>query len=434
MKFKLILILITANIMSYSQSNNLVLNPSFEDDSLCPDGDGVIDQNYVRFWNTPNWSSTDYFHTCGYCSSCGEQWYMASVPRNILGYEIPKTGLAYTGFYLYLKALSLSNGTREYIQGQLKDSLVNNQKYIVRFYVSVAEDYEYDNEACVDNIGAYFSDTMMYSSTYSKHIPIVPQIQNLSGNVLNNFNGWQKIEGTFIATGGEKFISIGNFQDNAHTNVYDCRGIGIPTDETGSYVYLDDVSVIDTSTTDTISLCKNDSILLGGAWRQQKDSGIIFIDTVLGLFVRSYIQPSLYSAYRTDTILYFQENDSVKAGYVWMYTDSTLILHYSTPNHCDSVVYYHCMKELGIDQLPQDVGYFSLFPNPSHDFIEIKLANNSSPTYQISIFDITGKEIISQSSQQNKIDVTTLNSGMYFVKLMNAKSTEVLGVKKFVKE
>ena len=117
-----------------------------------------------------------------------------------------------------------------------------------------------------------------------------------------------------------------------------------------------------------------------------------------------------------------------------MYTDSTLILHYSTPNHCDSVVYYQCIKLLGIDQLHPDVGYFSLFPNPSHDFIEIKLSNNISPTYQISIFDITGKEIVNQSLQQNKIDVATLNSGMYFVKLMNAKSNEVLGVKKFVKE
>ena len=240
------------------------------------------------------------------------------------------------------------------------------------------------------------------------------------------------IEGKFIANGGEQYFSIGNFDNDANIHKQDCYGSGTTSGDV--YVYIDDVSVIDTSKTDTISLCKNDSMLLGGAWRQQKDSGIVFVDTVQGLFVRSYIQPSLYSTYRTDTTLYFQENDSVKAGYVWMYTDSTLILHYSTLNHCDSVVYYHCIKLLGIDQLQNDVGYFSLYPNPSHDFIEIKLANNSSSTYHISIFDITGKEIHTQSLQQHKIDVTTLNSGMYFVKLMNAKSTEVLGVKKFVKE
>jgi hypothetical protein len=198
-----------------------------------------------------------------------------------------------------------------------------------------------------------------------------------------------------------------------------------------AYLFIDDVAVYDTAKIDSIKLCMNDSVRLGGIWLHTEG---LYFDTIAGLPVKFHVSLRPESASLTVVDKPFVLGDSVRLGAFWVKNDTII----EVPKHniygCDSLVRYLCRTNLSIGNSLSAQMQWSIYPNSANDFIEIQLSKNDLTSYNISILDITGKEILTQSLQQNKIDVTTLNSGMYFVKLMNAKSTEVLGVKKFVKE
>ncbi|MEW6469639.1 MAG: gliding motility-associated C-terminal domain-containing protein [Bacteroidota bacterium] len=200
---------------------NLVLNPSLEDTVACPYGlDQVV---YARYWFKPTPASSDYFNSCTNNSSI-------SVPQNSLGFQPARTGTAYGGVITYV--VNLSNH-REYISGKLSDSLMQGEKYCVEFYVSLADSFNTSS----NTIGAYFSDSFYINNT--TNLPFVPQVENIVSNSLNNKISWVKVSGYFTASGGERFITIGNFRDdnNTDTTCLDWSLCGT------AYYYIDDVSV-----------------------------------------------------------------------------------------------------------------------------------------------------------------------------------------------
>ncbi|MBL7933833.1 MAG: T9SS type A sorting domain-containing protein [Bacteroidia bacterium] len=75
-----------------------------------------------------------------------------------------------------------------------------------------------------------------------------------------------------------------------------------------------------------------------------------------------------------------------------------------------------------------------LFPNPSKDVIYVKIPN-SSEEYSFELIDITGKTImsISNTNELNKVDVSNLKSGYYFIKINNLTENKT-ATKGFVKQ
>lgn len=71
-----------------------------------------------------------------------------------------------------------------------------------------------------------------------------------------------------------------------------------------------------------------------------------------------------------------------------------------------------------------------IYPNPAKNKLFISGASiNAKTTY--TVYDLVGKTIISESSlQQDHIDVTTLSTGVYFLKI---KSNGKFSMKKFIK-
>ena len=72
-----------------------------------------------------------------------------------------------------------------------------------------------------------------------------------------------------------------------------------------------------------------------------------------------------------------------------------------------------------------------LFPNPTADFINLKVAKDVNSTMQISFTDVAGR-IVQQNSYNNlnvgqtrSIDITALAKGVYFVKVKTAKSEHI---------
>lgn len=224
MKHHLLIFLLLCSSFCWAQ--NLVPNPSFEEYVTCPFSGGMLSN--ATGWANPTGYSPDYFNACDTGSN-------ASVPVNSFGNTLARTGNAYAGFISMIEIDS-----REYIQTQLTSHLLSGHNYGVTFYVSFSDVSKYAS----NTMGVYFSDTAIHSNHPNSvvYLPYVPQIQN---NVVSNplfiRNSWTEIYGEYVADGGEQFMTIGNFKDDASTDTTWVDGGGW----NASYHYIDDVSVID---------------------------------------------------------------------------------------------------------------------------------------------------------------------------------------------
>jgi len=193
----------------FSMAQNLVPNPSFEEYTQCPTNGGQID--YTLYWTTPligGGSSPDYFNPCG-----APSW---RTPANGYGYEPARTGVAYTAIVTatYNPLNPAQNNVREYLQVQLLDSLTPGVEYCISFYVSAGDSMGWVS----NNIGVYFSPTKVSDTCiYPCGLTYTPQFENDSTNDLSSRVGWTEVSGRYTASGGEKFIVIGNFRDSVTT-------------------------------------------------------------------------------------------------------------------------------------------------------------------------------------------------------------------------
>lgn len=226
---------------THPQPANLVYNPSFEEYRECPrkiDALGTL--TIVDAWFQPTSGSADYYNVCG-ARDC-------KVPKNKLGIQDAHSGMGYCGIYCS------KTDYREYLQTQLKEPLKAGEVYRITFYVSLSE---YSSGA-VATIGALFTPDRVGDTVRSvlmhkeeRHLaPGVsqvvasyyePQVVNDFDRVLTDTKGWMLISGAFVAKGGERFLTIGNFFPAAQSNVVDLDSLTylLP----GAYYYIDDVSL-----------------------------------------------------------------------------------------------------------------------------------------------------------------------------------------------
>ncbi len=243
------LTLIAASPLHSQTGDNLVYNPSFEEYRHCPkriEALGVMRD--VDAWWQPTEGSSDYFNACG-----GRE---CTVPRNKMGIQEARTGNAYCGIY------SSQERYREYLQTQLREPLVEGRRYRLSFWVSLADKSPY----AIATLGALFTQERPIDSTrgilmnreitdlgesQSQSIAIYyePQVVNPVDSVLKDPQVWTEVSSEFIAAGGEKYLTIGNFYSFNKSNVVRNRGNNTPLE--GAYYYIDDVSLtcIDRPTT-----------------------------------------------------------------------------------------------------------------------------------------------------------------------------------------
>lgn len=224
-----------------AQHTNLVYNGSFEEYRSCPkriDAVGVL--SIVDCWYQPTRGSADYYNVCG-SKECG-------VPVNKLGKQTPHDGDAYCGIYCS------RNDYREYLQTRLRRKLRKGDSIRLTFYVSLSE----ESTGAVSTLGALFtndriSDTVRTLFLYKEHErlaegvyqtvarPYVPQIVNPADRHLENTRDWECVTGTFVADGGEQYITIGNFNTAERSGYTDPDSLTqlLP----GAYYYIDDVRV-----------------------------------------------------------------------------------------------------------------------------------------------------------------------------------------------
>lgn len=226
MKFILLPILCLA--FASLNAQNLVPNSSFEEHSSCP-------VQYSQLWRASPWfcptdGTTDYFNACDTFNIEGQ--INAGVPNNFFGYQDAHSGQAYVGICLN----TYSNSYREYLEVKLAQPLQPKKKYTVSFYYSPAE----SAKMMVKSLGVYFSKDSLLQSGY-RNFQVIPQV-NYDGDFMSDTGHWMLFNKSFIASGGENYLVLGNFKDQFHTEIASRNGISLDKPDI-AYLFVDAISV-----------------------------------------------------------------------------------------------------------------------------------------------------------------------------------------------
>jgi gliding motility-associated-like protein len=235
-------------------SQNLVPNGDFEFYTQIPNQLGQI--SFAKPWFSP-----PKYAGCKseYLNSNSLNPYL-STPVNVGGsFQYPHSGQGYS----CLSIFSLGIPLREYIEVQLTDTLKPNKCYHISFYLSLLDVCKYRT----NNINALFSKDSIIDSTFScSNLQYIPQIIYNGAQWIDTIS-WYHFDETFMANGGEHFLTIGNFFDNDHTFVDYYNPNGTTTE---ALYYIDDVSVypcdapiVTANAGADTEICPGDNITIG---------------------------------------------------------------------------------------------------------------------------------------------------------------------------
>ena len=195
MKKIALLLFVMASQNAWGQ--NLVLNSSFEDTIPC----SIFQNNNYPQMPCTGW----YWASGGSCDYFSEQYLCISspAPNNAAGFQYARTGIAYCGFSLFTNFSPQFNNFREYLGGQLNDTLKQGHTYCVSFYVVKSDSGKY----YTSNIGMYLSPNSSVDYSTALNLPYIPQIVNTNGIIYDTLN-WTQISGTYVAGGGKNILSL----------------------------------------------------------------------------------------------------------------------------------------------------------------------------------------------------------------------------------
>ena len=217
-------------------AQNLVPNPGFEQLTGCPTVGGQIALALSWINPTPGGfpnGSPDFFHDCS--AEMG-------VPVNFAGTQAPLSGLGYAGFHPYSSAAA---NFREYVEVHLTEPLVPDKCYELSFHVSLGDKML----KAVCNLGALFRNSMISQPTAGP-LPFTPSLDGLGGCITDQEN-WTLVSGVYTAQGGESYLIVGNFHDDASTTAIT---VNPNAAYLMSYYYIDDVSVSEIADAECLSL------------------------------------------------------------------------------------------------------------------------------------------------------------------------------------
>ena len=193
---------------------NLAPNPGFENTTIdCSD---TISEMFTNYSQVQSWFGT----ACNTCPGNGSTPdYYNSLCNGPSQTNNCGTSNGSVGFFTY--AIAGANA-REYVQAQMSSPLVAGMEYCVSVDVKTnTGSFVYKPS---DGFGLWFTNQMVDIDIQNggqqfigpgSLINASPQIENTSGNFIDTI--CQTITGTFVATGNEQWIVLGNFRDDSNT-------------------------------------------------------------------------------------------------------------------------------------------------------------------------------------------------------------------------
>ncbi len=240
--------------MGSAYTQNLVLNGSFETAAECPltGKFDFFDKGPCKDWTCPSNGTPDYYTAiCGFAGSL-------TTTNN----SIPQHGSAFAGIYTYGKFTNMYN--REYIEGRLSSTLSKGHTYYVKFYVKPILNDRFSISSAVQNMGIFFSPTLINTTDDDLVLRAKPQVINISSR-LNDTTGWTEISGCFTAKGNENYFLIGNFETDENSQVLPVKGSNIIPSM--GYMLIDNVAVEEINKTELFTenqgaICAGDTVKL----------------------------------------------------------------------------------------------------------------------------------------------------------------------------
>lgn len=398
MKYVLIIALLFTCAPSRAQVN-LVMNSSLEQYDSCPFRNDEI--KFAAHWNSldSGWSPPDWTHDLEgvpeYCNACAFRTPYGVPSTGLWYYQYPHTGSGMAQVEMFFNdADTTVEYKRDYLQGHLRNTLTAGQSYCVTFWVSL----EHASEFAINNIGAYL-DNGTIDTTHKPDLiqtQFTPQV--LATSVISDTLNWVKIEGSFIANGTERLITIGNFTDKYHTTYVPAPG----KDTTGTYLgdsyswYLvDDISVIKSSAVasagpDRTITSPHDTVMVGDT----SDNYLPCYWYVSGVVV-----------------------DSNKGGFmIHVDTTTTFVMALDVCGHItyDTAV---VVASYELENIQTKFLNAEVYPNPAATELTVAQAAGA----QLSIYDVLGREIYRANivSDKQQLDISPLTDGIYTVAIIS---------------
>ncbi|MEP6750540.1 MAG: gliding motility-associated C-terminal domain-containing protein [Bacteroidota bacterium] len=244
-----LLILFCSNL--YSQ--NLVLNPSFEKVSSCPDDFFQINKSvnwfspYCESFTIRGNGQATFFTGVFPCNNA-----LTGVPINTLTNQSAHSGSSYAGI-LIVNPKIVYTEFRHYLETKLQYPLQAGSKYYFSMYYNLALGDYYTpslHNICfrTDSLGVYFSNDLINNNPDCEPLSLQPQINAESKQQVPD-GIWHEVSGCYTATGSEEYLTLGNFGHNRSS-------ICTTADTMGYYLLIDDVTLIPSVSkkTDTV-LC-----------------------------------------------------------------------------------------------------------------------------------------------------------------------------------
>jgi hypothetical protein len=228
--------LIVALSVTAVYAQNLVPNPDFEqrDFDFCGIAGSTDLSNSLADWYSATSGTPDVYFT-DIVSSCWNfqpnSTYSGSI--GIKGSQLPRSGSSMSGIGIYTIA---GMNQREYIQVELSSPLIPTGKYLVEYYVSLADYTEFAS----NNLGFHLSTTAVSNGTDGL-LSVNPQFA--SSYVIGDTQGWVRIVDTIVASDAFSFLTIGNFDDDSSTVVESNATASFEPGMYGAYYFIDDVRV-----------------------------------------------------------------------------------------------------------------------------------------------------------------------------------------------
>jgi hypothetical protein len=311
-----------------------------------------------------------------------------------LGFQYPRTGFNYdvTEFFNY----------RGYPRNRLKTKLKANSTYCARIHVVSTNSNPYG----IGSIGMYFSDETLDTIEYcnSALSYLSPQIEHPVGNIITDTLNWIPISGTFVATGSEKYLVLGNFRTDANTQTLLIN----PTysNDIGSVYCIDDVSCIEI---DPQYAGHDTTILVGDSIFIGKYSDEDWID----------VQFSWFSHPGMTKI------DSMSGLWVKPATTATYIVNFKVCNYSiwDTIVIRLNEDDVRLNEIRE--GYLQVYPSPTSELLAIKFASIGffSSYNSLEVTDALGCIVIESeivpAKEEELLDITSIPNGLYFLRLVS---------------
>lgn len=156
------------------------------------------------------------------------------------GFQYARTGEGYVGFNLWGGPYSIPGDASEYLETELLNPLQKDSFYIVELYASLHDGKKLGTDA----FSILFTDSLLWVDMpptifTSRTILAQPQLNNTPGNFITSQEEWTPLRWVYKASGGEAFMTIGNFRPDGEINYVEVEQWGGLI----SYYFIDDVRV-----------------------------------------------------------------------------------------------------------------------------------------------------------------------------------------------